>query len=182
MENMDKENFNEIEGEETLSFEAKEKLNKPDEENPYPYENINIGRDNFSAFELHRKYKNGDIILVQEKSNWDLIKKSKFIESILLGFPVPLFFVKQNDEGQLIVLDGNERLKSIFEFIENKYALKNLEILKNFTNCFFSNQDKAFSLPIKYKSRLEDVSFSFSIIKKPTAENIIQKLIERIKN
>ena len=148
MENKDINDFNEIEGEETLSIEAKDFLKPEEEENPYPYENINIGRDNFSAFELHRKYTNGTIKMdpdFQRESNvWSPKQKSELIESILIGIPLPIIYVKQDKEGNYILIDGRQRLSTIFDFMENKFSLSGLKILSEFNGFVFDSKKNVY--------------------------------------
>jgi len=51
----------------------------------------------------------------QRNYRWDLGTKSKLIESLLLGIPVPPIFVFQNENGVWDVIDGHQRLSTIFE-------------------------------------------------------------------
>lgn len=48
---------------------------------------------------------------------WTSSQKSRFIESILLGIPVPPIFVAQSEEGIWDVVDGLQRLSTLFEFM-----------------------------------------------------------------
>lgn len=48
---------------------------------------------------------------------WSEHQKSTFIESILLGIPIPPIFVSQRDDGIWDVIDGLQRLSTIYEFI-----------------------------------------------------------------
>lgn len=55
---------------------------------------------------------------------WSEAQKSKLIESILLGIPIPPIFVSQRESGEWDVIDGLQRLSTIFEFVG---ILKNLK-------------------------------------------------------
>jgi hypothetical protein len=48
---------------------------------------------------------------------WTQLQKSKLIESILLGIPIPPIFVSQRIDGVWDVIDGLQRLSTIFEFV-----------------------------------------------------------------
>ena len=48
---------------------------------------------------------------------WSDYQKSTFIESILLGIPIPPIFVSQRDDGIWDVIDGLQRLSTIYEFV-----------------------------------------------------------------
>lgn len=182
------EKFDEIEGEETLSNEAKEILNKTEtsEDNPYPYENINIGRDNFSAFQLYRKYKENIIKLdpdFQRESNvWNPKQKSELIESILIGIPLPIFYVKQDKKGNLILIDGRQRLSTIFDYMDNKFSLSGLKILSKFNGFLFKGKDEEDEKSLKsiYRGKIEDVNLTLHIIKEPTPEKLTYDLFDRV--
>jgi uncharacterized protein with ParB-like and HNH nuclease domain len=59
---------------------------------------------------------------------WDSDRQSKFIESVLLGLPIPYIFSADTD-GRLEIVDGSQRLRTLVSFFTNNLVLKNLEIL-----------------------------------------------------
>lgn len=76
----------------------------------------------------------------QRRDAWDKKRKSKFIESLILGFPIPQIVLaeKKDKKGSFIVLDGKQRLLSIRQFsaekqdlIYNQLKLTSLEIRKD---------------------------------------------------
>ncbi|MBE9056655.1 DUF262 domain-containing protein [Sphaerospermopsis sp. LEGE 08334] len=76
----------------------------------------------------------------QRRDAWDITRKSRFIESLILGFPVPqiVLAVKPKEKGKFIVLDGKQRLLTILQFYgrsedtpNNAFALKNLEFRRD---------------------------------------------------
>lgn len=54
----------------------------------------------------------------QRREAWDDSRKSKFIESIILGFPIPQIILaeRKDKKGTYIVIDGKQRLLSIRQF------------------------------------------------------------------
>lgn len=48
---------------------------------------------------------------------WDIEQKTKLIESILLGIPIPPIFVAQKTNGKWEVIDGQQRLSTILQFL-----------------------------------------------------------------
>lgn len=72
----------------------------------------------------------GDIIIppFQRGYVWHLPEASRFIESILLGLPVPgVFLAKDSDTNKLLVIDGQQRLRTLQYFIEGVFNPKNGE-------------------------------------------------------
>jgi uncharacterized protein with ParB-like and HNH nuclease domain len=51
---------------------------------------------------------------------WSDKKKSRLIESILLGIPIPSFYLSENSKGKLDVIDGLQRLCALKDFIFGK--------------------------------------------------------------
>lgn len=66
----------------------------------------------------------------QRKNIWEDTRKSKFIESVLIGLPIPLLFFWQNPEtGKIEIIDGAQRMTTLNEFESNHLQLKDLERL-----------------------------------------------------
>nr|WP_306448951.1 DUF262 domain-containing protein [Odoribacter splanchnicus] len=67
---------------------------------------------------------------------WDPVQKSRLIESILLGLPLPSFYFSENPVSKkLAIIDGLQRLCALRDFILNKESplvLRNLQFLKDF--------------------------------------------------
>ncbi|MEA4206290.1 DUF262 domain-containing protein [Mycoplasma sp. 1199] len=50
-------------------------------------------------------------------------KTSKLIESDLMGIPLPSIYLCEEEDGRLSVIDGQQRLKTLIDFTENKFSL-----------------------------------------------------------
>ena len=73
-----------------------------------------------SIGELATMYENAELIInpeFQRLFRWELAQKARLIESILLGIPVPSIFVFEKDDGTWELIDGLQRLSSVFEFM-----------------------------------------------------------------
>lgn len=85
---------------------------------------------------------------------WDLVVKSRFIESILLGFPIPqiLLAADLKERGKHIAVDGNQRLLSILEFYgkseteNNGFVLTGLEFRTDLNGCTYESIESNSSL------------------------------------
>ncbi|NEO33206.1 MAG: DUF262 domain-containing protein [Symploca sp. SIO3C6] len=69
---------------------------------------------------------------------WDKKRQSKFIESLLLGIPIQPITAINNDDN-LEIIDGKQRVFTALEFIKNKLILQNLEVLKKLNGFKFSD-------------------------------------------
>lgn len=52
---------------------------------------------------------------------WDIKRASRLIESIVLGLPIPQVFLYEQDKNTFIVIDGQQRLLSIYFFIKQRF-------------------------------------------------------------
>lgn len=80
---------------------------------------------------LVEQIKENDIILrpaFQRGYVWSNPTASKLIESILLNVPIPPCYLSQNKDFELDVIDGQQRLMSIFRYMNNKFSLSSLSI------------------------------------------------------
>jgi Protein of unknown function DUF262 len=72
---------------------------------------------------MHKTKKVNFDLVIQRKDNiWDNKRQSTLIHSILSGYPIPSLFATK-DESVYHFLDGKQRLSSIFDYIEDGYAL-----------------------------------------------------------
>ncbi|WP_154794535.1 DUF262 domain-containing protein [Occultella kanbiaonis] len=72
-----------------------------------------------SIGEVLSLYRDGDIDIhpeFQRIFRWDDDQKSRLIESVLLGIPIPPIFVSQRADGVWDVIDGVQRLSTILQF------------------------------------------------------------------
>jgi hypothetical protein len=82
------------------------------------HEIITDGYD-MSIGEIMNLYEREEIVInpiFQRYFRWEASQKTRFIESILLGIPVPPIFVFQREDGIWELIDGLQRLSTLFEF------------------------------------------------------------------
>ncbi len=59
---------------------------------------------------------------------WDLTRASKLIESLILGLPVPQVFLYEESRNKFLVIDGQQRLMSIYYFIKGRFPRKDKRV------------------------------------------------------
>jgi len=88
---------------------------------------------------------------------WDLRRQSKFIESVMLGLPIPYIFTAalykdiNEDEGRIEIVDGSQRIRTLAAFLNNELELRGLEKLDKLNGFKFSDLD--ISRQRKFKRR-----------------------------
>ncbi|MGK7943046.1 MAG: DUF262 domain-containing protein [Microcystaceae cyanobacterium] len=74
----------------------------------------------------------------QREFVWSYSHQSRFIESIILGLPIPLIFIAEIKEtGRLEIVDGSQRIRTLAAFFKNQLRLVNLRTLDYLNGFYF---------------------------------------------
>lgn len=98
----------------------------------YPTLSIIYDRIEYNEVDLQPDFQRNDRI-------WDAKRKSRLIESILMGLPLPIFYLGEESNGDWVIVDGLQRITSIYDFMRGSFALKGLEKLAEFEGKSFSD-------------------------------------------
>ncbi|OGI11430.1 MAG: hypothetical protein A2Y40_09570 [Candidatus Margulisbacteria bacterium GWF2_35_9] len=168
-------------------FEGENTLDPSEETNPenvYPLENIKIEKIQLSIFQIKRKYDKDKTIRLnpdfQREKVWTPKQNRELIESVLMGIPLPMIYLSENKQGDLVVIDGRQRLTAFFDFMDNKFYLKDLKILKKYENVYFDAEKKGNVLSTKERADIEDYQLQINVIKPPTPDRIKFDIFERV--
>ena len=102
-----------------VEIEADDRL-PPEEPEPWDPERIRIHTKHYSLRQVVDMIADGDIDLApdfQRHYVWKSWQRSGLIESLLLGIPLPSFYFNEDDTGRLQVVDGVQRLTTIFRYV-----------------------------------------------------------------
>lgn len=94
----------------------------------------------------------------QRRLRWTPKQKSLLIESLLLNVPVPPVFLYENDLARYEVMDGQQRMNTIREFLNNQFYLRGLQIISSLNGKTYSR------LPPKVKRSLDRASISAVVL------------------
>ena len=94
----------------------------------------------------------------QRRLRWTNTQKSLLIESLLLNVPVPPVFFYENDLVRYEVMDGQQRLNAIKEFLSNGFTLRGLQIIPTLNGRSYAQ------LPAKVKRGLDRASISAIVL------------------
>jgi hypothetical protein len=126
---------------------------------------------------LALKMQNGEFEVpsYQREDTWEDKRKSRFIESILMGLPIPfLFFWESPETGKLEIVDGSQRLRTIQQFILGDLALDDLDQLSLVSGFRFKD------LPQSRQRKLKNRSIRGIVLSEHTDEQSRFDLFERI--
>lgn len=146
------------------------------------FQSVRVTKKDFSVFELHRKFDKKPKQLVldvdfQRRKVWNEQQKCELIESVLMGLPLPIFYFKQQDNATFVVVDGKQRLSTLFAFLNNEFQLNGLKILTFLNGKLF--EDLTGELGI-YQSQLEDYQVYSHVILPPTPDSVIFDIFDRV--
>jgi hypothetical protein len=105
---------------------------------------------------------------------WDLARKGRLIESLLLRIPLPVFYVAADVDENWSVVDGLQRLTTINDFIKNRIQLSNLEYLTQLNGKIFDE------LPRPMQRRIRETELVVHVIEPGTPEEVMFNIFRRI--
>lgn len=94
----------------------------------------------------------------QRRLRWTSVQKSKLIESLLLNIPVPPVFLFEGEAARYEVMDGQQRLNAVREFIAGDFALSGLTVLEPLNGLRYSR------CPPRIKRALDRASLSAIVL------------------
>ena len=112
----------------------------------------------------------------QREHTWDEKRKSKFIESVLIGLPIPFLFLAEveDEEGRLEIVDGSQRIRTLTDFVAGKLILNDLEKLP-LLNGFTYDQ-----LPLARQRKFNRTTIRIIALSDEADEETRRDLFERI--
>lgn len=86
--------------------------------------NFNSWGADLSFRELIDRYDDNELIKpeLQRKYVWDKAEASRFIDSILLGLPVPSIFLAKKENETLLIIDGYQRIMTVYDYVNGIFS------------------------------------------------------------
>lgn len=146
---------------------------------------LSTDRLDMSFGEIMSMYDRDEIIIdpdFQRLFRWDTYQKTRFIESILIGIPVPPIFVAEDENGRWELVDGLQRISSIFSFFgilrslpeKNNWVMCKGDLAEDLENLACKD------LPLKFQLNIKRASCRIEIIKWNSAFDMRYELFNRL--
>ena len=142
----------------------------------YPIDTLLIRNEQRTIHDVLRRIAQGHFVMdpdFQRDFIWDETKQSKLIESVLMRIPLPVFYLAEDEQGRMVVVDGLQRLSTFQRFVNNGLRLRladNSELnRKNFDD-----------LSPKFQNRIEDCNLILYVIDVKVPEQAKLDIFERV--
>lgn len=105
---------------------------------------------------------------------WDEHRQERFVESIILGYPIPLLFLSDTPAGKLEIVDGLQRISTLSKFLSGNLKFQKLDKLTKLNGFTFSD------VPQDEQIRFKVTSLRVIVLRKTTDEKTRIDLFDRI--
>ncbi|MDE2778327.1 MAG: DUF262 domain-containing protein [Chloroflexota bacterium] len=110
----------------------------------------------------------------QRRYVWPDYLASRLIESILMNVPIPPCYLAQNKDFRLDVIDGQQRMLSVYRFLKNEFKLSGLEVLEEL------NGKRSFEIPSDLKRKIETYTLRCVVVTNDSDPDIRFEVFERL--
>lgn len=110
----------------------------------------------------------------QRQFVWNDKDRCFFIESILMGLPIPYMFFSDTKDGRIEIVDGAQRTRTLVQFCQNNLELQGLKILTE------SNGFKFEDFDIAIQRRFLQQKIRVVFLEEGTTEKVRQEIFKRI--
>lgn len=106
---------------------------------PPPERKIFTQAYDLSVSTLAEQWKDGQLVIpdFQREYVWSNARASRLIESLLLNIPIPVVYLAETDDAQLLVVDGHQRIFSVVRYLDNQFPLSGLRLRSEFKGLRF---------------------------------------------
>lgn len=140
-------------------------------------DSVQIDKNDRSLSEFQRWYSEQRLVIDPEWQRsyvWDKPRASKLIESFLVDIPVPVVYLARTEDGRYLVIDGVQRLTSVFEFIKGAFRLTGLEMCADLNKLSFAE------LPMPMQRKLLDATLRTFELSPQTSRNLLFVIFQRL--
>ena len=126
---------------------------------------------------LVQQYEEGEFYVpleYQRQFVWGDNQKCFFIESLLMGLPIPFMFFADTDDGRIEIVDGAQRTQTLVQFAQNDLELKDLSVLTESNGFRFRDLDPAI------QRRFLNTNIRVVFLEEGTTEKVRQEIFKRI--
>jgi hypothetical protein len=137
---------------------------------------IRFDTRDFPVETIVSRFKDGKFFIppYQREFIWNRNDQSQFIESVIMGLPIPMMFLAEDEEGTFEIVDGAQRIQTLEAFLNGDLGLDGLKKLDQLNGFRFSD------LPEPQQNKLTNRTLRIVILDSETSVENRQDLFNRI--
>lgn len=142
----------------------------------YPLDTMMIRTESRTIHDVLRRIQQEQFIMdpdFQRDFIWSLVEQSKLIESVLMRIPLPVFYIAENENGTIVVVDGLQRLSTFWNFVNGGLRLR-LPHKSQLDGKQFGELEN------KFQNRIEDCNLTLYVIDSKAPERARLDIFERV--
>lgn len=142
----------------------------------YPIDTLLIRNEQRTIYDILRRICQKSYVMdpdFQRDFIWDEVKQSKLVESVMMRIPLPVFYLAEDDQGRMVVVDGLQRLSTFRRFVNNELQLRLPDRPE-------MHRKRFKDLAPKLQNRVEDCNIILYIIDAKVPEQARLDIFERV--
>ena len=149
---------------------------RDDTESEYSLNQVLIRNQTRNVHDVLRRIDQGHYIMnpdFQRDFVWDETRQSKLIESVLMRIPLPVIYLAEDANGDMIVVDGLQRLSTFRAFVDGNLRLRLIQRPE-------LHGKKFDDLPARLQNRVDDCNLILYVIDSKVPERARLDIFERV--
>ncbi len=137
---------------------------------------IQFDTRDFPVETIVARFNNGSFFIppYQREFVWNEVDQSQFIESVIMGLPIPMMFLAEDEESTFEIVDGAQRIQTLDTFMANDLVLEGLKKLDKLNGCRYSD------LPETQQNKFASRALRLVILDRETTDENRRDFFDRI--
>lgn len=110
----------------------------------------------------------------QREFVWDTNRQSRFIESLMIGLPIPYIFLAETTSGRYEIVDGSQRIRTLAAYLNDELKIHGLEKIESLNSMLFSDLD------ISRQRKFKNISLKMIVLSERITDETKNDIFERI--
>lgn len=110
----------------------------------------------------------------QREFVWDINRQSRFIESLMIGLPIPYIFLAETQKGRYEIVDGSQRIRTLAAYLNDNFKIHGLEKIAELNGLAFSD------LELARQRKFKNISLKMIVLSERTTDETKNDIFERI--
>lgn len=150
----------------------------------YPLDSVLVRSSNMSISDVMKRIQDKRWIMdpdFQREFVWEKQRQSRLVESCIMRIPLPVFYLAEDNKGKIIVVDGLQRLSTLYSFTQDEFKLTGLGKGEAERKQNSPLLGKRFSdLPLHLQERILDTQLTLYILDKNAPSRAKLDIFDRV--